>query len=86
MMLGRGSLIAIGIAGLALALWAGAATWCLVRSDLLSETFLARHSETERAYEERLGVLKTRLDRVTSQKLVEQQGVDAPCADERAPE
>jgi murein DD-endopeptidase MepM/ murein hydrolase activator NlpD len=38
---------------------------------------LARHSETERAYEERLGVLKTRLDRVTSQKLVEQQGVDA---------
>jgi murein DD-endopeptidase MepM/ murein hydrolase activator NlpD len=73
----RGALLGIATAGLALAAWAGAATWCLLRSDLLSETFLARHSETERVYEERLGALKTRLDRVTSQKLVEQQGFDA---------
>jgi hypothetical protein len=77
----RGALIGIGIVGLALAAWAGVATWCLLQTDVLSESFFARQTAAERAYEERIGALRTRLDRVTSQKLVEQQGFDARLAE-----
>ena len=73
----RGAMIGIGAGAFALAAWAGIATWCLLQTDALSEGFLARHTATERAYEERIGALRTRLDRVTSHKLIEQQGFDA---------
>jgi murein DD-endopeptidase MepM/ murein hydrolase activator NlpD len=72
----RGVLVGGGIGVALIAVWAAAATWCLVRSDTLSAGFLARQGAIHDAYEDRIGDLRTRLDRVTSQKLVEQETIE----------
>jgi murein DD-endopeptidase MepM/ murein hydrolase activator NlpD len=73
----RGVLIAGGIGSALLTAWAAGATWCLVQSDTLSAGFLARQSALRNAYEDRIGDLRSRLDRASSQKLVEQEGIEA---------
>lgn len=76
----RGALAAIGLGASVLAVWAGVATWCLLRGETFSAGFFSRLTERERAYEDRIGALRSRLDRVTSQKLIEQEGLDARLA------
>ncbi|MFL5182724.1 MAG: M23 family peptidase, partial [Microvirga sp.] len=73
----RGRLIAAGIGAALLAVWAAGATWCLLASDTLSAGLLARQSAIQYAYEDRIGDLRTRLDRVSTQKLVEQESLNA---------
>jgi len=73
----RGRLIAAGIGAALLAVWAAGATWCLFASDTLSAGLLARQSAIQYAYEDRIGDLRTRLDRVSTQKLVEQESLNA---------
>jgi murein DD-endopeptidase MepM/ murein hydrolase activator NlpD len=77
----RGVLVAGGIGIALLAAWAGGATWCLVRSDTFSAAFLARQGAIQSAYEDRIGDLRSRLDRVSSQKLVEQESIEARLRD-----
>src|SRR5215207_5688136 len=72
----RGRLIAAAIGAALLAVWAAGATWCLFASDTLSAGLLARQSAIQYAYEDRIGDLRTRLDRVSTQKLVEQESLD----------
>lgn len=76
----RGVLAAIGLGACLLAVWAGVATWCLLRGETLSAGFFSRLTEREQAYEDRIGALRSRLDRVASQRLVEQEGLDARLA------
>src|SRR5215212_7762209 len=73
----RGRLIAAGIGAALLAVWAAGATWCLFASDTLSAGLLARQSAIQYAYEDRIGDLRTRLDRVSTQKLLEQESLNA---------
>ena len=73
----RGRLIAAAIGAALLAVWAAGATWCLFASDTLSAGLLARQSAIQYAYEDRIGDLRTRLDRVSTQKLVEQESLNA---------
>jgi murein DD-endopeptidase MepM/ murein hydrolase activator NlpD len=77
----RGMLVAGGIGGALLAAWAVGATWCLVRSDAFSAAFLARQSAIQSAYEDRIGDLRSRLDRAATQKLVEQESLEARLRD-----
>src|SRR5215204_2167812 len=73
----RGRLIAAAIGAALLAVWAAGATWCLLASDTLSAGLLARQSAIQYGYEDRIGDLRTRLDRVSTQKLVEQESLNA---------
>src|SRR5215213_8059111 len=73
----RGRLIAAAIGAALLAVWAAGATWCLFASDTLSAGLLARQSAIQYAHEDRIGDLRTRLDRVSTQKLVEQESLNA---------
>jgi hypothetical protein len=73
----RGSVVGAAVGASLLAVWAGVATWCVLQSDVLSASFLARHTAAERVYEDRIGALRARLDQVTSQKLVEQEGQES---------
>ncbi|WP_188911762.1 M23 family metallopeptidase [Salinarimonas ramus] len=59
-----------------LAAWAAGATWYIVsREDLVAE-LLRRQSQAEARYEDHLGALRARLDRVASRKLIEQDTVE----------
>jgi len=52
--------------------WATMATWYILsREDLVAE-LLRRHAQAEARYEDHLGALRARLDRVASQKLIDQ--------------
>jgi murein DD-endopeptidase MepM/ murein hydrolase activator NlpD len=77
----RGALVAVGAGIALLAAWAAGATWCLLQSDTFSAGFLARQSAIQTAYEDRIGDLRSRLDRVASQKLVEQESLEARLRD-----
>src|SRR5919206_2291356 len=70
--LSRSTLIGAGIVAVLLVAWAGAATWCLVNGDTLTARLLAKQSAMQYAYEEKIAALRTQLERVTSQRLVEQ--------------
>ena len=72
----RGRLIAAAIGAALLAVWAAGATWCLFASDTLSAGLLARQTAIQYAYEDRIGDLRTRLDRVSTQKLIEQESLN----------
>src|SRR4051812_22908526 len=69
--IGRRTLVAAAVAIALLAVWAAGATWCLLASDTLSAGLIARQSAIQYAYEDRIGDLRARLDRVNSLKLVE---------------
>lgn len=71
-------LTAIAVGGLfivALA-WATAATWFIFSNDDVTAQLLRRQAGLQAAYEEKVGALRARLDRVASQKLLEQDSLE----------
>ncbi|MGP9821477.1 peptidoglycan DD-metalloendopeptidase family protein [Salinarimonas sp. NSM] len=63
---------ALGVVLTLLTAWAAGATWYIVsREDLVAE-LLRRQAHTEARYEDHLGALRARLDRVASRKLIDQ--------------
>ncbi len=79
--IGRGTLIGAGAVLCLLAAWASGATWYLVSRDEIVARFLAKQTEMQYAYEDRIGALRTHLDRVASQKLLEQDGLEGRISD-----
>jgi murein DD-endopeptidase MepM/ murein hydrolase activator NlpD len=57
------------------------ATFCLVFRDDLATKVLREQTAMQYAYEERVAALRARLDRVASQKLIEQDGVEGRVSD-----
>ncbi|MGX7708858.1 M23 family metallopeptidase [Methylobacterium sp. Gmos1] len=77
----RRTLVLAGLAFAALCLWASAATWFIVFRDEALARFMERQGSMQYAYEERISALRARLDRVATQKLLEQDGVETRLAD-----
>jgi murein DD-endopeptidase MepM/ murein hydrolase activator NlpD len=61
--------------------WAAGATWYVLFRDDIAAQFVRRQSAMQYAYEERVSALRVRLDRMASQKLIEQDGVETRVAD-----
>lgn len=78
---GRRPLICAAIVFTLLAAWASATTWYLLCKDEVATRFIARQTEMQYAYEEKIGSLRARLDRVASQKLLEQDSLEGRVAD-----
>jgi murein DD-endopeptidase MepM/ murein hydrolase activator NlpD len=72
----RGWVIGLSVALAAVALWAGAATWALLFREEFAARFVQRQAEMQRAYEDRIAALKTRLDQVASQRLLEKEALE----------
>ncbi|RVU16607.1 M23 family metallopeptidase [Methylobacterium oryzihabitans] len=77
----RATIVAAGLLFAFLSAWAGAATWFIVFHDEALARFVARQSAAQYAYEERVSALRARLDRVATQKLLEQDGIEHRVAD-----
>ncbi len=77
----RRTLLIAALAFGTLALWASAATWFIVFRDEALARFMERQAAMQYAYEERVSALRARLDRVATQKLLEQDGVETRLAD-----
>jgi len=56
--------------------WATAATWFIFSNDDVTAQLLRRQAGIQAAYEEKVGALRARLDRVASQKLLEQDSLE----------
>ena len=56
--------------------WASAVTWYVVSSDDVAAELLRREARLKAGYEENIAVLRARLDRITSQKLLEQDSLE----------
>ncbi|TGD99885.1 M23 family metallopeptidase [Methylobacterium nonmethylotrophicum] len=80
-MVGRRTLALAALVFGALAVWASAATWFIVFRDEALARFMERQGAMQYAYEERISALRARLDRVATQKLLEQDGVETRLAD-----
>jgi hypothetical protein len=61
---------------LVLTLWAATSLWYIVFRDELAARLLAQQARMQYAYESKIGELRARLDRVASQRLIEQDGVE----------
>jgi len=71
--------LTLAIAALSFALvtaWASAVTWYVVSSDDVAAELLRREARLKAGYEESIAVLRSRLDRITSQKLLEQDSLE----------
>jgi len=71
--------LTMAIAALSFALvtaWASAVTWYVVSSDDVAAELLRREARLKAGYEESIAVLRSRLDRITSQKLLEQDSLE----------
>lgn len=71
--------VTLAIAALSFALvtaWASAVTWYVVSSDDVAAELLRREARLKAGYEESIAVLRSRLDRITSQKLLEQDSLE----------
>jgi murein DD-endopeptidase MepM/ murein hydrolase activator NlpD len=77
----RRTLVLAAVAFAVLSLWASAATWFIVFRDEALARFMERQGAMQYAYEERISALRARLDRVATQKLLEQDGVETRLAD-----
>ena len=67
----RRALVAAGaVAGLLVA-WSGASLWYMVSRDEVTLKLLERQATIKRGYEDKLVALRSRLDQVTTQRLVE---------------
>ncbi|WP_083469251.1 M23 family metallopeptidase [Methylobacterium variabile] len=77
----RRTLVLAAFAFAVLSLWASAATWFIVFRDEALARFMERQGAMQYAYEERISALRARLDRVATQKLLEQDGVETRLAD-----
>src|SRR5215207_2720839 len=77
----RRTLLAGGGALLVLAVW-GAATGCyFLFQDDIAAGLIARQGAMQQAYEEKIGALRIHLDRLASQNLLDQNGLDKRVAD-----
>ncbi|MEH3144850.1 MAG: M23 family metallopeptidase [Methylobacterium frigidaeris] len=79
--MGRPTVIAAGLVFVLLSAWAGAATWFIVFHDDVLAQFMARQGAAQYAYEERVSALRARLDRMATQTLLEQDGIEHRVAD-----
>ncbi|MCG6121372.1 MAG: M23 family metallopeptidase [Microvirga sp.] len=71
--------LTLALAGAALflcAVWAAATTWYILSGDDLTAELLRREARLKAHYEENVATLRARLDRVTSQKLLEQDSLE----------
>ncbi len=71
--------LTLAVAALSFALvtaWASAVTWYVVSSDDVAAELLRREARLKAGYEESIAVLRSRLDRITSQKLLEQDSLE----------
>lgn len=73
---GRGTAIGIGVLFSLLTAWAAGTGWYLVHRDDFAGKLLAKHAAMQYAYEDRIAALRARLDRVASQKLIEQDSLE----------
>ncbi|KMO29115.1 peptidase M23B [Methylobacterium aquaticum] len=80
-MVRRRTVVIAALAFGALSLWASAATWFIIFRDDALARFMERQAAMQYAYEERVSALRARLDRVATQKLLEQDGVETRLAD-----
>jgi len=56
--------------------WAGAVTWYITSSDDVTAELMRREARLKAGYEESIAILRGRLDRVASQKLLEQDSLE----------
>jgi murein DD-endopeptidase MepM/ murein hydrolase activator NlpD len=77
----RSTLAAVGIGFAVLTLWGAGTAWYILFRDHLAARFIARQTEMQYVYEEKLAAMRARLDRVASQKLLEQDSVETRVAD-----
>jgi murein DD-endopeptidase MepM/ murein hydrolase activator NlpD len=68
--------LAVGIALVVLGVWYLVATIYLVFRDDLLSSLVARHTQVQYAYEDRIAALRTSIDRLTSRQLIDQDGVE----------
>lgn len=59
-----------------MAAWAGLLTWYAFGRDDFVRRFIVREAELRTDYDRKIGALRTRLDQVRSQKMVEQEGLE----------
>jgi murein DD-endopeptidase MepM/ murein hydrolase activator NlpD len=81
MAVGRRTLVAAGAAFAVLTVWGAGSAWYILFRDHLAARFIARHTEMQYAYEDKLGAMRARIDRIASQKLLEQDGIETRVAD-----
>ncbi len=77
----RGTLVATGAVLALLAAWGAISVWYLANHDKLAAHLLRKQSEMQHAYEEKIGVLRARLDQVVSQSLVERNAFETRVAE-----
>ena len=77
----RGTLAAAGAAFAVLAAWGAGTAWYILFKDHVAARLVAKHTAMQYAYEEKLGALRARVDRVASQKLLEQDGLETRVAE-----
>jgi len=63
------------------ALWASGTTWYLVCRDEVAARLVAKQTEMQYAYEDRIAALRAHLDRIASQKLLERDGLEGRVSD-----
>jgi murein DD-endopeptidase MepM/ murein hydrolase activator NlpD len=73
---GRGTALAVGVVFSLLTAWAAGTGWYFLHRDDFAGKLLAKHADMQFAYEDRIAALRTRLDRVASQKLIEQDTIE----------
>lgn len=76
MALSRPVAVIFAIAFVVAVAWASAATWIAVFRDDLVARVIDGQTEMQYAYEDRLGVMRAQMERVTSRQLLEQDSVD----------
>lgn len=73
---GRGTAIGIGVLFSLLTAWTAGSGWYLFHREDFMARMLSRHATMQHAYEDRIAALRSRLDRVASQKLIEQDSIE----------
>jgi murein DD-endopeptidase MepM/ murein hydrolase activator NlpD len=76
------NMLALGLITLTLLMmWTAATVWYFAFRDDLAANLIAKQTQMQYAYEDKVSALRTRLDRVASQKLIEQDGLEGRVAD-----
>jgi murein DD-endopeptidase MepM/ murein hydrolase activator NlpD len=77
----RRTLVAGGGALLVLGVWAAATGWYFLFRDDIAAGLIARQSAMQQVYEEKIGALRGHLDRLASQNVLDQDGLDKRIAE-----
>lgn len=72
----KGTFVAFSVAFSILSLWATASIWYVIFRDDLVTRLLVQQTEMQYSYEDQVGILRTKLDRLATRKLVEQDGIE----------